>query len=127
LRREFVRMIVTSTKTHLPLKTDSAGSSVRRDEDRWFHWCRFGVEDGPPRRVGFIVDGAPARRKFPLSLCFMRILRWVDRNFGEEYHYGYVENAWHNKGTEVEIEVRNKLRKAVVTPMPFVKPKYWRG
>lgn len=40
---------------------------------------------------------------------------------------GYVENGWHKKGTEVEIEVRNKLRKAVVTPMPFVKPKYWRG
>ena len=40
---------------------------------------------------------------------------------------GYVENGWHKTGTEVEIEVRNKLRKAVVTPMPFVKPKYWRG
>jgi aminomethyltransferase len=40
---------------------------------------------------------------------------------------GYVENGWHKKGTEVEIEVRNKLRKAVITPMPFIKPKYWRG
>ena len=40
---------------------------------------------------------------------------------------GYVENGWHKKGTEVEIEVRNKLRKAIVTPMPFVKPKYWKG
>jgi len=71
------------------------------------------LKDGPPRRrVGFMVDGAPARRKFPLSLYFMRILRRVDRrgrqdlqafiqrlhrnrhvrdpisNFGEEYCHG---------------------------------------
>jgi len=34
------------------------------------------LKDGPRRRrVGFIVDGAPARRMFALSLCFMWILR----------------------------------------------------
>jgi len=37
------------------------------------------LKDGSPRRrVGFIVDGAPARGRFPLSLCFMWIPRWVD-------------------------------------------------
>jgi len=40
---------------------------------------------------------------------------------------GYVLSGHHKKGTEVEIEVRGKRRAAVVTPMPFVKPKYWRG
>ena len=40
---------------------------------------------------------------------------------------GYVKSGWHKKGTEVEIDVRNKLRKAVLTPMPFVPAKYYRG
>jgi aminomethyltransferase len=40
---------------------------------------------------------------------------------------GYVQSGFHKKGTEVEIDVRNKLRKAVVTPMPFVQTGYWRG
>ena len=39
----------------------------------------------------------------------------------------YVQTGFHKKGTEVEVEVRNKLRNAVLTPMPFIKPKYWRG
>jgi aminomethyltransferase len=39
----------------------------------------------------------------------------------------YVQSGWHKKGTEVEVEVRKKLRKAVVAPMPFVKAKYYRG
>ena len=40
---------------------------------------------------------------------------------------GYVQSGHHRKGTELGVEVRNKLRKAVVTPMPFVKTRYWRG
>ena len=40
---------------------------------------------------------------------------------------GYVKSGSHKKGTEVEVEVRNKRRKAVVTPLPFIKPNYWRG
>jgi aminomethyltransferase len=40
---------------------------------------------------------------------------------------GYVKTGWHKKGTEVEVEVRNKMRKAVLVPMPFVKPNYFRG
>ncbi|KIN96019.1 hypothetical protein M404DRAFT_292551 [Pisolithus tinctorius Marx 270] len=39
----------------------------------------------------------------------------------------YVLSGWHKKGTEVEVDVRNKLRVAVVTPMPFITPNYWRG
>ena len=39
----------------------------------------------------------------------------------------YVKSGFHKKGTEVEMDVRNKLRKGVVTPMPFIKPRYWRG
>jgi aminomethyltransferase len=46
---------------------------------------------------------------------------------GTNIAMGYVLNGWHKKGTEVEVEVRSKMRKATLTPMPFIKPKYWRG
>ena len=46
---------------------------------------------------------------------------------GKNIAMGYVQSGWHKKGTELEVDVRNKLRKAVVTPMPFIKPNYWRG
>ena len=111
------------------------------------------LKDGPPRRrVGFIVEGAPARREFGHLYCAScRVLIYVAAEGAKIFKpsssdligtitsgipsptlekniaMGYVENGWHKKGAEVEIEVRNKLRKAVVTPMPFVKPKYWRG
>jgi aminomethyltransferase len=46
---------------------------------------------------------------------------------GKNIAMGYVKSGFHKKGTEVDIDVRNKLRRAVVTPMPFMKPNYWRG
>lgn len=46
---------------------------------------------------------------------------------GKNIAMGYVESGWHKKGTEVEVEVRNKLRKAVLTPMPFAPTRYYRG
>ena len=46
---------------------------------------------------------------------------------GKNIAMGYVKSGFHKKGTEVEVDVRNKLRKAVITPMPFIKPKYYRG
>ena len=39
----------------------------------------------------------------------------------------YVQNGWHKKGTAVEVDVRNKLRSAILTPMPFVPTRYYRG
>jgi len=46
---------------------------------------------------------------------------------GQNIAMGYVKSGFHKKGTEVDIDVRNKLRKAIVAPMPFMKPNYWRG
>jgi aminomethyltransferase len=46
---------------------------------------------------------------------------------GQNIAMGYVKSGSHKKGTELEVDVRNKRRKAVVTPMPFIKPRYWRG
>ncbi len=39
----------------------------------------------------------------------------------------YVKSGGHKKGTAVEVDVRNKLRNAVLTPMPFVPTRYYRG
>ncbi|KAJ7097224.1 aminomethyltransferase [Mycena belliarum] len=92
------------------------------------------LKDGPPRRrVGFIVEGAPARQgakifdpstKEPLGTVTSGI---PSPTLGKNIAMGYVLSGWHKKGTAVEIEVRGKMRTAAVTPMPFVKPKYWRG
>lgn len=40
---------------------------------------------------------------------------------------GYIKNGMHKSGTEVGVVVRGKTRKAVVTKMPFVKSKYFKG
>lgn len=42
---------------------------------------------------------------------------------------GYVstQNGVNKKGSNVLVEVRGKMRKATVEPMPFVEAGYWRG
>jgi aminomethyltransferase len=40
---------------------------------------------------------------------------------------GYVKSGSHKKGTELEVDVRGKRRKATVKPMPFVETHYYRG
>lgn len=46
---------------------------------------------------------------------------------GANIAMGYVEDGSHKKDTELQVQVRNKMRKAVVTKMPFVPAKYFRG
>jgi aminomethyltransferase len=46
---------------------------------------------------------------------------------GKNISMGYIKSGWHKKGTEVAIEVRKQLRKAVTTSIPFSKTNYWRG
>ncbi|KAI9706522.1 MAG: Aminomethyltransferase, mitochondrial [Candelina mexicana] len=84
------------------------------------------------RRVGFIVDGAPAREGAEIldgkgegigkitSGC-------PSPTLGKNIAMGYVRSGFHKAGTEVEIVVRGKRRKAVVTKMPFVPSKYVKG
>lgn len=45
---------------------------------------------------------------------------------GTNIAMGYVLNGQHKKGTKVQVEVRRKLREAVVKPMPFVPTKYYK-
>jgi len=126
------------------------------------------LQDGPSkRRVGMIVEEAPARRKsnhyskISMTRDFLidgaKVVApntneelgsssfsqsyWINWRFatgivtsgipsptlGKNIAMVYVKSGWHKKGTEVAVEVRKQLRKAVVTPLPFVKPNYWRG
>ena len=48
-------------------------------------------------------------------------------SLGKNIAMAYVKSGWHKKGTAVEVDVRNKLRNAVLTPMPFVPTKYYRS
>ena len=63
----------------------------------------------PARPTGTVTSGIPSP------------------SLGKNIAMAYVQSGWHKKGTEVEVDVRNKLRKAVLTPMPFVKSKFYRG
>lgn len=45
---------------------------------------------------------------------------------GKNIAMGYIASGSHKKGTEVKVEVRNKLRDAVVKSMPFVPAKYFK-
>lgn len=92
------------------------------------------LKDGPPRRrVGMIVEGAPARQGAKIFAPSSSDLVGVvtsgipSPTLGKNIAMGYVQSGWHKKGTEVEVEVRNKLRKAVLTPMPFAPTRYYRG
>jgi hypothetical protein len=38
-----------------------------------------------------------------------------------------IKNGHHKQGTEVKVEVRNKLRDGKIVKMPFVGTKYYRG
>lgn len=94
------------------------------------------VKEGgmPPsrRRVGLVVEGAPAREGAKIvgvdggeeighvtSGC-------PSPTLGKNIAMGYVKNGMHKAGTEVGVLVRGKRRKGVVTKMPFVASKYWK-
>ncbi|KAK3394567.1 hypothetical protein B0H63DRAFT_387953 [Podospora didyma] len=85
------------------------------------------------RRVGLLVEGAPAREGAEIvsrdggaklgavtSGC-------PSPTLGKNIAMGYIQEGFHKSGTEVDVLVRGRPRKAVVTKMPFVPTKYWKG
>ncbi|KAF7576755.1 GcvT Glycine cleavage system T protein aminomethyltransferase [Pyrenophora tritici-repentis] len=83
------------------------------------------------RRVGLIVEGSPAREGAEIineagekigtitSGCPSPTLK-------KNISMGYVKDGMHKAGTEVEVVVRGRKRKAVVTKMPFLPSKYYK-
>lgn len=83
------------------------------------------------RRVGFIVDGAPAREGAEIVDADGQVIGKITSGcpsptLGKNIAMGYVRDGWHKRGTELGVMVRGKKRRAVVTKMPFVESRYWK-
>ncbi|WVQ85311.1 glycine cleavage system T protein [Cryptococcus sp. DSM 104549] len=88
---------------------------------------------GPSRRrVGFEITGSPAREGSKVfNAAGDKQIGVITSgipspSLGTNIAMGYIENGQHKKGTAVKVEVRKKLRDAVVKPMPFVPTKYFK-
>ncbi|KAK4158183.1 hypothetical protein C8A00DRAFT_11052 [Chaetomidium leptoderma] len=89
------------------------------------------------RRVGLIVEGAPAREGVEIVSRAEEGKEAVklgivtsgcpSPSLGKNIAMGYVKDGFHKAGTEVDVLVRGRPRKAVVAKMPFVPTKYWKG
>ena len=84
------------------------------------------------RRVGLTVDGAPAREGAQIFSVsggdeIGRITSGCPSpTLGKNVAMAYVKSGSHKAGTEVEVLVRGKRRKGIITKMPFVASKYWK-
>ncbi|XP_051219915.1 aminomethyltransferase, mitochondrial [Lolium perenne] len=91
------------------------------------------LKEGPKiRRVGIFSQGPPPR-------SHSEIVSSTGENIGEvtsggfspclkkNIAMGYVKNGLHKAGTEFKVVVRGKSYDAVVTKMPFVPTKYYKG
>jgi aminomethyltransferase len=81
------------------------------------------------RRVGLVVEGAPAREGAEIVDGQGEKIGSVTSGcpsptLGSNIAMGYVRDGFHKAGTEVDVVVRGKKRRAVVTKMPFVPTKY---
>lgn len=114
----------------------------RRGADAGFHGAEVIAKQLMPkttagsgverRRVGFVVEGAPAREGAEVvSKEGEKIGRITSGcpspTLGKNIAMGYIRDGFHKSGTEVGVIVRGKTRKAVVSKMPFVPTKYWKG
>ncbi|KAI1804083.1 glycine cleavage system T protein [Daldinia bambusicola] len=84
------------------------------------------------RRVGLVVEGAPAREGAEIQDAEGAKVGVVTSGcpsptLGKNVAMGYVRDGLHKAGTELQVSVRGRPRKAVVTKMPFVPTKYWKG
>ncbi|KAI7862265.1 aminomethyltransferase, mitochondrial-like protein [Spinellus fusiger] len=81
------------------------------------------------RRVGLLVEGAPAREGAEILDGEGNIIGKVTSGcpspcLKKNIAMGYVQNGFHKKGTPLTVKVRNKLQKGEVAKMPFVESKY---
>jgi aminomethyltransferase len=89
------------------------------------------IEKGAPAREGAIivdpsstVDGADASKLAQIGVITSGVPS--PSLAGTNIAMAYIKNGFHKKGTEVQVLVRNKLRKATVTSMPWIESKFHR-
>ncbi|CAG8950729.1 hypothetical protein HYFRA_00002940 [Hymenoscyphus fraxineus] len=83
------------------------------------------------RRIGLVVNGAPAREGAVILNTEGEQIGNVTSgcpspSLSKNIAMGYIKDGFHKSGTEVEVVVRGKKRPAVVAKMPFVASKYWK-
>ena len=83
------------------------------------------------RRVGLIINGAPAREGAEIVGEGDEVIGHVTSGcpsptLGKNIAMGYIKTGMHKAGTEVGVKVRGKRRDAEVAKMPFVASKYWK-
>lgn len=83
------------------------------------------------RRVGFTIEGAPARGGTEVIDSNGNAIGEITSGspsptLGKNIAMGYIKSGYHKVGTQVEVVVRSKRRRATVTKMPFVPSRYWR-
>lgn len=84
------------------------------------------------RRVGLIVEGAPAREGAEIVDMDGKVIGKITSGcpsptLKKNIAMGYVQEGNHKSGTEVQVVVRGKQRKGTVTKTPFVPNKFYRG
>jgi aminomethyltransferase len=77
------------------------------------------VEGAPAREGAEIIDGDKNVIGKVTSGCPSPTLK-------KNIAMAYVKDGQHKAGTELQVMVRGKPRKAVVTKMPFVASKYFK-
>ncbi|KAI2904956.1 hypothetical protein CBS63078_5526 [Aspergillus niger] len=84
----------------------------------------FTVEKGSPAREGAIIVDLNDESRTQIGVITSGLPS--PTLGGTNIAMGYIKNGLHKKGTEVGVLVRNKLRKATVTGMPWVESKFYR-
>ncbi|KAI9371393.1 hypothetical protein BJX61DRAFT_29463 [Aspergillus egyptiacus] len=84
----------------------------------------FTIEKGSPAREGAIIVDLNDDSRTQIGVITSG-LPSPSLN-GTNIAMGYIKQGMHKKGTEVGVIVRNKLRKATVSGMPFVESKFYR-
>ena len=88
------------------------------------------------RRVGLVVEGAPAREGAVITSQKLgngespeigKVTSGCPSpTLGKNIAMGYVERGYHKPGTKLGVVVRGKSREAEVVKMPFVSSRYWK-
>jgi len=123
-------------KTPIEASLTWAVSKVRRSEADFpgAEKILSQIENGAEmKRIGLeLVDKAPAREGAEIATKDGEVIGVITsgghgHTAGKPVAMGYVQRAYMQAGTELDILVRNKPRAAIITKMPFVKQNYFRG
>ena len=84
------------------------------------------------RRIGLVIEGAPAREGAEVVDSEGKVVGKVTSGcpsptLKKNIAMAYVKDGLHKAGTELQVLVRGKPRKAVVAKMPFVPSKYFKA